>query len=392
MQYSSNSLGAKPQELEEYCISRPDPSTTISPDRQTVFSFDREGRPLSWFRRGRVFKRSLASDVFVRERVAGRRRYGQLSEAEAADEFGQMNRALAAVPIDASDAELISRLDRILGWTPERLLAERARFDATYRPITILPPDQYLSIVLQVSFGCSWNRCTFCNFYQDRPFSVRDSTEFREHCEKVKDLVGQGESLRKRIFLADGNALTLSNRRLLPLAELARNAFPGRGLYGFVDVFTGEKKNVEEWDELRRAGLRRVYVGVETGSDRLLSWLNKPGSAKDARKFVERLKTAGLRVSVIFMVGIGGTQFAADHVRETLDLAGRLALDQADVVYLSPFRMSKGSTYAKQAEKAGTRALDDDSTQAQYAELKNGVRLALPRTRVTRYDIREFIY
>ena len=392
MQHSSNSPRAKPEELEECCISRPDPSTTISPDRGTVFSFDLEGRPLSWFRQARVFKRSLASEVFARERVAGRRRYWQLSESEAADEFSQMNRSLASIPFDASDAELVARLGRIRSWTPDRLLAEKARFDAAYRPITILPPDQYLSIVLQASFGCSWNRCTFCNFYQDQPFRVREVDEFKGHCEKVKVLLGQGTALRKRVFLADGNALTLSNRRLLPLAELARNAFPGRGLYGFVDVFTGEKKSVEEWDELRRAGLRRVYVGVETGSDRLLDWLNKPGNSNDAQQFVERLKTAGLRVSVILMVGIGGAQFAADHTRQTLDLAGRLALDRTDVVYLSPFRMNEGSAYAQQAAKAGATALGTDATEAQYTELRDGIRLALPGTRVARYDIREFVY
>jgi radical SAM superfamily enzyme YgiQ (UPF0313 family) len=120
------------------------------------------------------------------------------------------------------------------------------------------------------------------------------------------------------VFLADGNALTLSNRRLLQFAELARSAFPGRGLFGFVDVFTGEKKSTEDWNELRLAGLRRVYVGVETGSDDLLGWLNKPGGSEDAREFVERLKTAGLHVSLIFMVGIGGKRFAAEHTRQTL--------------------------------------------------------------------------
>ena len=393
MQHSSNSSRAKPEELEECCISRPDPLfTTISPDRRTVFTFDLEGRPISWYRHGRVFKRSLASEVFARERIAGRRRYWRLSETEAADQFAQVNRALAATPVEAADAELVARLDRIRDWTPERLLAERARFDAAYRPITILPPDQYLSIVLQASFGCSWNRCTFCNFYQDRPFTVRSADEFERHCTQVRDLLGQGQSLRKRIFLADGNALTLSNRRLLPLAELAREIFPGRSLYGFVDVFTGEKKSAEDWAELQRAGLRRVHVGIETGSDRLLDWLNKPGSSEDAGEFVERLKTAGLRVSVIFMVGIGGTRFAAEHTRQTLDLAGRLALDRSDVVFLSPFQVPDGSAYAERAARESVGALDDDATEAQYTDLKNGIRRLLPRTRITRYDIREFIY
>jgi radical SAM superfamily enzyme YgiQ (UPF0313 family) len=378
--------------MSPYLINAKKHSTAISPDRRTVFAFDLEGRPISWYQQDRVFKRSLASEVFARKRVAGRRRYWQLSDEDAADQFARMRRALASAPVDASDTDLVARLDRIRSWTPELLLGERARFDAAYRPITILPPDQYLSIVLQASIGCSWNRCTFCNFYQDRPFNVRETDDFREHCESVRGLLGQGASLRRRIFLADGNALTLSNRRLLPLAELAREFFSGRGLYGFVDVFAGEKKTVDEWDELRRAGLRRVYVGVETGDDRLLGWLNKPGSSEDAGDFVKRLKTAGLRVSLIFMAGIGGSKFASEHVRQSLALAERLALDDRDVVYLSPFRTPDGSAYAERAEREGVVTLDEAATEAQYAELKDGIRRILPRTRVTRYDIREFIY
>jgi radical SAM superfamily enzyme YgiQ (UPF0313 family) len=367
-------------------------STAVSPDRGTVFAFDREGRPLSWFWQDRVFKRSLASEVFARKRVDGRRQYWRLTETKAAGQFAEIARALDTAPVDPSNAELVARLDRIRSWTPERLLAERARFDTTYRPITILPPDQYLSIVLQASFGCSWNRCTFCNFYQDRPFSVREPDEFGKHCEEVRNLLGDGHSLRRRVFLADGNALTLSNRRLLPLAGLARKAFPGRGLYGFVDVFTGEKKSAADWDELRRAGLRRVYVGVETGCDPLLGWLNKPGTSEDAHEFVERLKTAGILVSVIFMAGIGGTRFAAEHTRQTLDLAGRLALDSKDVVYLSPFRVEDRTAYAERAAQDGVGTLDETSIEAQYTELRDGIRKVLPHTRVARYDIREFIY
>jgi hypothetical protein len=378
--------------MSPFLLSAKPHSTAISPDRGTVFAFDREGRPLSWYWHGRVFKRSLASEVFARERVAGRRQYWRLSETDAINQFAQIACSLEAVPVDASNTDWIARLDRIRSWTPERLLAERARFDATYRPITILPPDQYLSIVLQASFGCSWNRCTFCNFYQNRPFGVREPDEFRKHCEDVKELLGEGHSLRRRVFLADGNALTLSNRRLLRFAELARSAFPGRGLFGFVDVFTGEKKSTEDWNELRLAGLRRVYVGVETGSDDLLDWLNKPGGSEDALEFVERLKTAGLHVSLIFMVGIGGRRFATEHTRQTLDLAGRLALDPKDVVYLSPFRVADGSAYAERAAQTGAEPLDDEATEAQYSELRDGIRRVLPGTRVARYDIREFIY
>lgn len=376
----------------EWILSLKDHSTAVSPDRRTVYSFDLEGRPVSWYERDRVFKRSLASRVFGRERVAGRKRYWQVSEAEAAERFEGILRAVGRAPLQSLDHPTTERIERVLSWSPERLLAERQRFDLAYRPITILPPDQYLAVVLQATFGCSWNRCTFCNFYQDRPFTTRTEDEFRGHCGQVRDLLGRGERMRKRIFLADGNSLTLSNRRLRPLFELAREAFPGRGLYGFIDVFTGERKSVDEWRELRKLGLRRVYVGLETGDDTLLSWLNKPGSAAEALEFVIDLKRADLRVSVIFLVGAGGDRYAADHVDHTLDLTVQLPLGRSDVVYLSPFQRHEGSVYRQRMIEQGVRSLDAHEVALQYTELRGGIRRANPRIRVTRYDLREFIY
>jgi radical SAM superfamily enzyme YgiQ (UPF0313 family) len=376
----------------DWILSTKRHSTTVSPDRQTVYSFDLEGRPISWYERGRVYKRSLASDLFGREREGGEKQFWQVSVGEAALLFGQILARLSELDLGALESPAGDRLERILGWTPARLLAERERFDAAYRPVAILPPDQYLAVVLQATFGCSWNRCTFCSFYQDRPFSVRAASEFREHCDRVRELLGRGEALRQRIFLADGNALILANDRLRPLFEIAAECFPGRSVNGFVDVFSGERKAVEEWAELARLGLRRVYVGLETGHDELLRRLNKPGGAEEGAAFIGALKSAGLQVSVILMVGVGGRRFARAHSDNSLALVSRLPLGEGDIVYLSPFQEEAGSEYAHRAVAEGLRPLDDSEQRAQYAELRDGIRAALPGAIVTRYDLREFVY
>jgi radical SAM superfamily enzyme YgiQ (UPF0313 family) len=367
-------------------------STAVSPDRQTVYSFDLEGRPLAWYERGRTYKRSLSSEVYGRERVGGRRRYWKISPEEAAEQFREMLLTVSHAPTAEVDGVVADRLDEILRWTPEALLAERARFDAVYDEIGILPPDQYLAVVLQATSGCSWNRCTFCSFYQDEPFRARTAAEFLEHARAVAALLGRADRLRKRIFLASGNALILANRRLLPIVRLARESFPGRPWSGFVDVVAGERKHLEEWAELRRVGLERVHVGLETGDDRLLSWLNKPGSGEESLEFVSTLKRAGLKVSVILMVGVGGERFAVDHVRNTSALTHRLPLGQGDTVYLSPFVEHRGSGYARRATDEGVLPLDPRQREAQYAELHEAIRRSHPLVQVTRYDIREHIY
>src|SRR5262245_60532474 len=213
-------------------------STTLSPDPEhaTVYSFDLEGRPISWFVDERLYKRSLASEVHGRDQLHGARRRFVVAPEQAAEMFERILTSVASAPTASLDAALRHRLEDILRWTPRALLDEKRRFEEAYRPVSILPPDQYLAVVLQASFGCSWNRCTYCDFYQDNPFRARTLEEFDAHAFAVEALLGRGAALRKSVFLADGNALVLSVERLRPLFEIARRVFPGRPLAGFVDV------------------------------------------------------------------------------------------------------------------------------------------------------------
>jgi len=133
-------------------------------------------------------------------------------------------------------------------------------------------------------------------------------------------------------------------------------------------------------------------VGLETGHDELLRRLNKPGGAEEGAAFITTLKSAGLQVSVILMVGVGGRRYAERHTSDSLALVSGLPLGEGDIVYLSPFQEEAGSEYARRAAAEGVRPLDDTERRAQYAELRDGIRAALPGTIVTRYDLREFVY
>lgn len=373
-------------------------ATVLSPTPDEVVSLDLEGRPVSWFRGGSTFKRALGSDVVGRRTEGGVRRRWRLTADEATAHFARAHavtaaaRATASVFPDARAAELAERLDRALAWTPERLHAERDRFLAAYAPISILPPDQYGAVVLQATFGCSWNRCTFCSFYQDRPFEVRPTATFEAHVHAVQDLLGRDADARRSVFLADGNALVLAKARLAPIFAAARAAFPARPLAGFVDVFSGERKAPADWRELADLGLRRVAIGVETGHDPLLAYLNKPGGAAAAVEFAATLKAAGLSLSLIFMVGVGGRRFAEGHLRDSVRLLQQLPLDADDIVYLSPFVLQAGSAYAARAATEGLEPLTSDEERAQRAALRAAVGTAAPSTRAALYPIDEFVY
>ena len=178
----------------------------------------------------------------------------------------------------------------------------------------------------------------------------------------------------------------------MPMIAIATDRFPGYPVHGFVDLLGGEKRSVEEWAELKKLGLARVHIGLETGSDDLLKWLNKPGSALESLAFVSTLKKAGLQVALIFMVGAGGDLYQDRHREETVELVTALPLSEGDIVYLSPFLPEAGSTYLHEAMTAGVRPLKPGELESENETLRDCIRAACPGVKVARYDIREFIY
>lgn len=366
-------------------------STTFSPDPATVMAFDLEGRLLSLFQDGTVYKRDLSSQVHLRQQQQGSqhpgRQRGLFTPAQASQLFTEVHQRvhqhLPELPEDLQE-----RLQQV--WPADRLMNERKRFLEVYQPISILPPDQYLSVVLQATEGCTWNKCTFCNFYADRPFRVKTLSEFEAHVQGVQDLLGRGTALRKSVFLADGNALAIHVHKLASMLQVATGAFPGLPIASFIDVFTGSRHTVQEWKHLRELGLRRVFIGMESGLDRVLNFINKPGSAAEMLEFVHELKTAGLEVGLIVMVGVGGQELREDHAKATLDLLAQMPLDPTDLVYLSPFVEHPGFTYSEKREAWGLTPMAEWAVEQELTHLAKQVRgLGF---KAARYDIREFLY
>ena len=117
-----------------------------------------------------------------------------------------------------------------------------------------------------------------------------------------------------------------------------------------------------------------------------------PHFPANQRNFVRALKEASLRVALVVLCGAGGDRFAEAHERDTLDLLGRLPLEDGDLVYLSPFVEWDGSAYAARARAEGVQPLDDAAVEAQLERLRAGVRERHPQVKAARYDIREFLY
>lgn len=401
-------------------------STAVALGTERVFSFDGEGRLLTAYRHGRLAKRGLDHRVLEKWRTwrLGRpeRIRRDLPDGEkrrlVAEVLRTTGAVLAALPPEAPPAAR-RRLERIAGWDEGAYAEDRQRFLSVYKPVGILPPDQYLALVLQATEGCHYNRCLFCNFYRGRPFHIKDEAEFQAHIDAVQAFLGAGLGLRRSIFLADANALVVPQRRLVRFFELMHEAFeiaPSHltgaalsrwkaehphgmtGVYSFLDAFTGrrspkggKKKTRADFAELAALGLRRVSIGLESGHVPLLRFLRKPSMPADVREVVGAAKAAGVHVGVIVMLGIGGDRYAAGHVADTIAVVNTLDLGPGDILYFSEFVDEPGSEYEAEARAAGLRPLRGEEMQAQADAIRAGLRFA-QAPRISVYDIREFIY
>lgn len=379
------------------------PSMVISPQFGESFSFDQSGRLLGLFTGERSYQRALDHRVVERMRGAGlpRRRELDVAERDALlahtfDSLRSLERDLPRLALADNDVRYLSEaLARVLDFGPERLAADGAYYATLYKPVSILPPDQYLALVLQATEGCSWNRCTFCGLYRDRVFRIKNLDEFRHHCEAVRDFFGAGLTLRRGIFLADANALIIPQSRLEKLMGIAQEIFAlpdgPRPVFSFVSAFDVDRKSSEDWRRLAGLGLQRAYIGLETGDGALLNFLNKPGGVNDAIEAVHALRAGGIAVGVIIMAGIGGDRYAESHIERSIEAVRRMDLGARDQVYISNYVSAPGTTYDYQAAVAKIRALTPDEMNAQFHALRDGVRQVAPETIVAPYRIDGFV-
>jgi radical SAM superfamily enzyme YgiQ (UPF0313 family) len=222
--------------------------------------------------------------------------------------------------------------------------------------------------------------------------------------QQIKGLLGQAIGLRKSIFLGDANALIIPQRRLCDLLQVVQEEFPIgarkpgddyalKGIYSFLDIFGAERKTLDDYRELAAYGLKRIYIGLETGDDELFALLNKPGSPQACVEAVQTIKQAGIAVGVILLAGAGGDRFAAQHVAQSIARIQAMGLDSEDIVYVSPLVVSGEDEYSLRLREQGGRPLTRDEVQAQVTMLKAALRPTRKDSpKVSLYHIEEFIY
>ena len=181
------------------------------------------------------------------------------------------------------------------------------------------PPSEWKSLILQVSNGCSWNKCTFCEMYtqEQKRFRPKPIDELEA---ELRALATGGYPV-ERVFLADGDAMTLSTRRLKEILVLVKQYYPQvQRISSYCLPRNLKKKTVAELTELRELGLDLMYVGCETGDTELLALVEKGETYETSLEALQKIKGAGMKSSVMILNGLGGPDLSAQHATSTARL------------------------------------------------------------------------
>lgn len=207
-------------------------------------------------------------------------------------------------------------------------------FPIEYVEPVFRPPSEAKSLILPVTNGCSWNKCTFCEMYTQpqKKFRARKPEEVRQDIENAAKSLGGV----KRIFLADGDAMVLPTRRLLEILGELKAAFPElQRVSSYCLPRNLAKKTVEDLKQLREAGLQILYIGMESGDDEVLQRINKGETWESTRSALLKIREAGLTSSVMVLNGLGGESLSRQHAINTATLCNETQPDYLSTLVVS---------------------------------------------------------
>jgi radical SAM superfamily enzyme YgiQ (UPF0313 family) len=208
------------------------------------------------------------------------------------------------------------------------------------------PPSEAYSLLVQVTIGCTHNDCTFCTMYKGKSFKIRNPKEVIEDLAWAR----QHYSRVERIFLCDGDALCLATHKLIEILDYIKENFPecervttyGRASHAL-------SKSDEELSMLKEHGISMVYIGAESGSDKVLEMVKKGETRETLISGVQKLEKAGIKTSVTFISGLAGQDMWEEHAVETGTMIAEMNASYVSLLTL----MLKESAPLFQDAKAG---------------------------------------
>lgn len=220
------------------------------------------------------------------------------------------------------------------------------------------PPSEADSLILQVTNGCSWNQCSFCEMYTQPQKKFKPRSE----AEVLAEIQSCGASLQgvRRVFLADGDAMVLSFRRLEAILQAIRTHLPSvTRVSSYCLPQNIANKTPEQLQTLRELGLSLVYIGAESGDDTVLRKVQKSETFASTREAILKLKAAEIKTSVMIINGLGGKQYSEQHA-----LASAALINTTQPEYLATLAL-----FFRHGERHFTEIFGDDYTPCSTLDL-----------------------
>jgi len=261
----------------------------------------------------------------------------------------------------------------------------------------IRPPSEAYSLLLRMTRNCPWNRCEFCHTYKGQKFSVRSVEEVKRDIDSVQEIVSEVKALswqrgfggeitpslvnlilqhpqhypdgfrsvvlwlytgEKNVFLQDGNNLVLKTDDLMEILRYLKETFPSiERITSYARAKTVSKKTVEELQDLYRAGLSRIHIGLETGYDPLLQYMKKGVTAQEHIDAGRKVKESGISLSEYVILGLGGRRMWREHAIETAKVLNQI---DPDFIRVRTLKVLKMMPLYEKIEKGEFTLLTDD--------------------------------
>lgn len=201
-----------------------------------------------------------------------------------------------------------------------------------YEGMVYRPPSEARSLIVQLTIGCARNTCTFCSMYKEKKFRVRRLEEVVEDLKEAREYYGP---MIRRIFLADGDALIVRTEDLLYILKTVRELFPRlERVTAYGAPLDAIGKTPRELRLLKEAGLDMVYLGAESGDDRILADVKKQATAAQIEEACAKLKEAGIAVSVTLISGLGGRRYLEEHALASAKLISAVKPEYVSILTL----------------------------------------------------------
>ena len=233
----------------------------------------------------------------------------------------------------------------------------------------IRPPSEANSFLLQITLGCSLNHCSFCGAYKNKTFGVKDYGEIAADINHYS----RWHRDTRRVFLLDGDALVVSNSKLVPILKMLEESFPLLSrISSYANGYNITRRNDNELRELYEYKLRLIYIGLESGSQNILNRCRKSSSVAGMVEAVNKAAKAQIKSSVIVLLGLGGKKHSREHVYDTIK-----ALNMMQPRYLSflSLMIIPGTPLAKEVGENSFEELSSLELLEESREIIKGLKL-----------------